>query len=112
MGIFLLVFFSPELLDFVFSLKPLRRIKYIEGKTIALVNVLIVLPYKNYNFVFTFYGRVTWYVTLREEQILRVFEKRVLSRIFGPKSEENGQNCIRGNFSNLHSSPNIIRKIK
>jgi hypothetical protein len=29
-----------------------------------------------------------WFVTLREEQRLRVFENRVLRRIFGPNREE------------------------
>ena len=31
------------------------------------------------------YGRETWSLTLREEHRLRVFENRVLRRIFGPK---------------------------
>jgi hypothetical protein len=30
----------------------------------------------------------TWSLTLREERRLRVFENRVLSRIFGPKRDE------------------------
>jgi hypothetical protein len=34
------------------------------------------------------YGCETWSLTLREEQRLRVFEDRVLRRIFGPKSGE------------------------
>jgi hypothetical protein len=34
------------------------------------------------------YGCETWPLTLREEQRLRVFEKRVLRRIFGPKRDE------------------------
>ena len=34
------------------------------------------------------YGCETWCVTLREEHRLRVFENRVLRRIFGPKREE------------------------
>jgi hypothetical protein len=33
------------------------------------------------------YGCETWSLTLREEQRLRVFEKRVLRRIFGPKRD-------------------------
>jgi hypothetical protein len=33
-------------------------------------------------------GHETWSLTLREEHTLRVFEKRVLRRIFGPKREE------------------------
>jgi hypothetical protein len=34
------------------------------------------------------YGCETWSVTLREEHGLRVFENRVLSRIFGPKRDD------------------------
>jgi len=34
------------------------------------------------------YGFVTWSLTLREERRLRVFENRVLRRIFGPKRDE------------------------
>ena len=33
------------------------------------------------------YGCVTWSFTLREDCRLRVFENRVLRRIFGPKRE-------------------------
>jgi hypothetical protein len=36
------------------------------------------------------YGCETWSLTLREENELRVFENRVLRRIFGPKREEDG----------------------
>ena len=36
------------------------------------------------------YGCETWSVTLREECRLRVFENRILRRIFGPKRDENG----------------------
>jgi hypothetical protein len=34
------------------------------------------------------YGCETWFLTLREEHRLRVFETRVLRRIFGPKRDE------------------------
>jgi hypothetical protein len=34
------------------------------------------------------YGCETWSLTLREEHSLRVFENRVLGRIFGPKRDE------------------------
>jgi hypothetical protein len=34
------------------------------------------------------YGCETWYLTLREEQRLRVFENRVLRRIVGPKKDK------------------------
>ena len=34
------------------------------------------------------YGCETWSLTLREESRLRVFENRILRRIFGPKNGE------------------------
>jgi hypothetical protein len=34
------------------------------------------------------YGCETWSLSLREEHMLRVFENRVLRRIFGPKRDE------------------------
>jgi hypothetical protein len=53
-------------------------------------------------------------LTLREEQRLRVFENRVLRRIFGPKGDE-----VTGEWGKLHneelpdlcSSQSIIRII-
>jgi len=52
---------------------------------------------------------------LREERKLRVFENRVLRRIFGPKRDE-----VTGEWNRLHneelndlySSPNIVQVIK
>jgi hypothetical protein len=51
---------------------------------------------------------------LREEHRLRVFENRVLRRIFGPKSEEDGswRKLQNDKLHNLYSSPNIVRVIK
>jgi hypothetical protein len=43
------------------------------------------------------YGYETWSLTLREERRLRVFDNRVLRRIFGPKNDEvtgSGENYI------------------
>ena len=40
------------------------------------------------------YGSETWSLTLREECRLRIFENRILRRIFGPKSDEIG--CEEG----------------
>jgi len=34
------------------------------------------------------YGCETWSLTLREERRMRVFENRLLRRIFGPKRDE------------------------
>jgi hypothetical protein len=61
------------------------------------------------------YGCETWYLTLREDHRLGVFENRMLRRIFGPKTDE-----VRGKWRKLHSgelhklysSLNIIRQIK
>jgi hypothetical protein len=39
------------------------------------------------------YGCETWSITLREERRLRVFENRVLTRIFGPKRDEVTRGC-------------------
>jgi hypothetical protein len=45
-----------------------------------------------------FYGCETWSLTLREEYRLRVFENRVLRRIFGAKRDE-----IIGGWGKLHN---------
>jgi hypothetical protein len=61
------------------------------------------------------YGCETWSVTLREEHRLRVFENRVLRRIFGPKRDEVTEEWRKLDNEELHilySSPNIIRQIK
>jgi hypothetical protein len=61
------------------------------------------------------HGGEAWSVTLREEQRLRVFENRVLRRIFGPlKDEVTGQLRRLHNEEHygLYSSPNIMRVIR
>jgi hypothetical protein len=57
----------------------------------------------------------TWSPTLREEHRLRVFENRVLRRVFGPRRDE-----VTGEWRKLHneelrdlySSPSRIRMVK
>jgi hypothetical protein len=51
---------------------------------------------------------------LGEEHILRVFENRVLRRIFGPKREEDGswRKLHNDELHSLYSSPNILSMIK
>jgi hypothetical protein len=45
------------------------------------------------------YGCQTWSLALREEHRLRVFENRVLRRIFGPKRDEvTGEKSITKSF--------------
>ena len=57
----------------------------------------------------------TWSLTLREEHRLRVFENRVLRRVFGPKRDE-----VTGKWRKLHneelkdlySSPSVVQVVK
>ena len=61
------------------------------------------------------YGCETWSLTSKEECRLKVFENRVLRRIFGPKRDE-----VTGGWRKLHNeglnelycSPNVIRVIE
>jgi hypothetical protein len=90
--------FGPE---FLFSRLLSRNVKVKIYKT-------IILP-------FVLCGCETWFLSLKEEHRLRMFENRVLRRIFGPKKEE-----LTGDWGKLHSdelhilysSQNIIRQIK
>jgi hypothetical protein len=57
----------------------------------------------------------TWSLTLREEHRLRVFENRVLRRIFGQLIDEvkgGGRKVHNEELHNLYSSPSIIRMTK
>jgi hypothetical protein len=60
------------------------------------------------------YGCETWFLTLREEHRLRIFENRVLRRMFGPKRDEvtGGRRKLHEDLHNLYSSPSIIRVTK
>jgi len=51
----------------------------------------IILP-------FVLFGCEIWSLTLRKERRLRVFENRVLRRIFGPKRDE-----VTGEWRKLHT---------
>ncbi|KAJ4449272.1 hypothetical protein ANN_00670 [Periplaneta americana] len=76
---------------------------------------LKVRIYKTVILPVVLYGCETWALTLREEQRLRVFENKVLRKIFGAKRDE-----VTGEWKKLHntelhasySSPGIIRNIK
>jgi hypothetical protein len=53
--------------------------------------------YKSIILPVVLYECETWSLTLREEHRLRVFENRVLRRIFGPKRDE-----VIGEWRKLH----------
>ncbi|KAJ4436784.1 hypothetical protein ANN_16916 [Periplaneta americana] len=75
---------------------------------------LKVRIYKTVILPVVLYGCKTWTLTLREEQRLRVFENKVLRKIFGVKKDE-----VTGEWRKLHnaelhalySSSDIIRNI-
>jgi hypothetical protein len=65
--------------------------------------------------IYILFGCETWSLTLREEHKLRVFETRVLRRIFGPKRDEvtgEWRRLHNEELNDLYSSPNIIRVMK
>ena len=51
--------------------------------------------YRNIILLVVLYGCETWSLTLREERMLRVFENKVLRRIFGPRRDEVTGDCRR-----------------
>ncbi|KAJ4435442.1 hypothetical protein ANN_18057 [Periplaneta americana] len=76
---------------------------------------LKVRIYKTVILPVVLYGCETWTLTLREEHRLRVFENKILRKIFGAERDE-----VTGEWRKLHntelhalySSPDIIRNIK
>ncbi|KAJ4439912.1 hypothetical protein ANN_08042 [Periplaneta americana] len=61
------------------------------------------------------YGCETWTLTLREEQRLRIFENKVLRKIYGTKRDDvtgEWRKLHNAELHALHSSPDIIRNIK
>jgi hypothetical protein len=93
----LLLLFSPK--SFVFP---------------SYIKKLKIKIYKTAIFPVVLYGFETLSLTLREKHRLRVFENRVLRRIFGPKREEDGswRKFHDDELHSLYSSPNIVRVIK
>jgi hypothetical protein len=61
------------------------------------------------------YGCETWSLPLREEGRLRVFENRMLKRVFGPKRDEvtgEWRKLHKEELSDLYPLPNIVRMVK
>ena len=68
--------------------------------------------YRNIILPVVLYGCETWSLTLREERTLKVFENRVLRRIFGPKRDEvtkEWRKLHNEELNDLYCSPDIVR---
>ncbi|KAJ4433767.1 hypothetical protein ANN_16079 [Periplaneta americana] len=94
-----------------YVLPPIQCNRTNTAAAVPAVNILyltVILPV-------VLYGCETWTLTLKEEHRLRVFENKVLRKIFGAKRDE-----VTGEWRKLHntelhalySSPDIIRNIK
>jgi hypothetical protein len=89
------------------SFQSLLSSRLLSKKLKIRIHKTIILPV-------VLYRCETWSLTLREEHRLKVFENRVLRRIFGPKRDE-----LTGEWRKLHNkelhdlytSPSIIRII-
>jgi hypothetical protein len=68
-----------------------------------LSKILKIRIYKTIILPVVLYGCETWSLTLREEHGLRVFENRVLRRIFGLTRDE-----VTGEWRNLHMRSFVI----
>ena len=81
----------------------------------VVIQIFKIKIYRTIIFPVVLYGCETWSFTLREECRLRVFENRVLRRIFGPKRDkETGEwrRLHNEKLNDLYSSPSIFRAIK
>ena len=82
------------------------------------MSVFVCVLFKIYRTIIlpvVLYGCETWSFTLREERRLRVFENRVLRRVFGLKRDEvtgEWRTLHNEELSDLYCSPNIVRVIK
>jgi len=70
--------------------------------------------YKNLIRPVVTYGCEAWTLINRDEQHLRIFERRILRKIFGPVQNEDGSWSIRMNYelNKLIKNADIVRFIK
>ena len=88
-----------------------RRMRWVGQNPLSsslLSKTLKIKIYRTIILPVVLYGCETWSLTLREERRLRVFENRVLRRVFGSKRDEitrNGKNYIIWSLGFFTSSP-------
>jgi hypothetical protein len=91
-----------------------RSVQNLLSSSLLSKNIKINI-YKTIILPVVLYGCGTWSLTLREKRRLRLFENRVLRRIFGPKRDE-----VTGEWRKLYNEeldgfycpPNIVWLIK
>ena len=86
-----------------------ENISFDASLVLYIIIIIIIIMYG------CMYGCETWSLTLREERRLRVFENRVLRRVFGPKRDEvtgEWRKLHNEDLNDLYSSHNIVRAIK
>ena len=97
----------PFLLDSSEFIKRKRRVfavsavhRFTAGMLTGLsaIQKLKIKIYRTIILPVVLYGCEAWSLTLREERRLRVFENRVLRRVFGPKRDE-----VTGEWRKLHN---------
>jgi len=83
--------------------------------SILLSKNLKIKIYRTINLPVVLYGYETWSPTLREEGRLRVYQNRMMRRIFGPKRDvgtEEWRKLHNEELNELYSLPNVIWVIK
>ena len=91
-----------------YSVQNLLSSSLLSKKLKIKIYIIIILPA-------VLYGCEIWSLTLRDERRLRVFENRVLRRVFGPKRDEvteEWRKLHNEELSDLYSLPNIVRVVK
>jgi len=92
----------------------MNNYKLIKKKTQCLENLSSKLKiYKSLIRPVVNYGCEAWTLTNRDEQHLRIFERRILRKIFGPVQNEYGSWRIRMNYelNELKGNTDIVRFI-
>ena len=105
---------STKLMNYYYWINNSNLIKYTRYKKIILSKNLKIKIYKTIILSVVLYSCETWSLKLREESRLRVFENRILRRIFWPKRDANGEwrRVHNKELNSLYRLPNIVRVIK